>query len=199
MSIHLKGVPARDTGRWHSHTSIRPLPGWIEARLPEAGTSRLLGSRRKRGSPWSGRRDSNPRPSPWQGDVLPLYYSRTDDGTAASWWARRDSNSHGQSPHDPKSCPSTSSDTRPHRDCRRCHYSKADPRCQDGEHTAAWANWREHPRRAARPLKPWPPPWNRAPQPHRTRALRPCERSTPRSPRSCHPPGSPGHRPVPGR
>ena len=24
----------------------------------------------------SGQRDSNPRPSPWQGDVLPLYYAR---------------------------------------------------------------------------------------------------------------------------
>ena len=26
---------------------------------------------------WSGRRDSNPRPSPWQGDALPLNYFRT--------------------------------------------------------------------------------------------------------------------------
>gem|GEM_PF-3868550 len=26
---------------------------------------------------WSGRRDSNSRPSPWQGDVLPLNYFRT--------------------------------------------------------------------------------------------------------------------------
>src|SRR5699024_8422725 len=26
--------------------------------------------------PWSGRRDSNPRPSPWQGDILPLNYFR---------------------------------------------------------------------------------------------------------------------------
>ena len=26
---------------------------------------------------WSGRRDSNPRPPPWQGDVLPLNYFRT--------------------------------------------------------------------------------------------------------------------------
>ena len=25
---------------------------------------------------WSGRRDSNPRPPPWQGDVLPLNYFR---------------------------------------------------------------------------------------------------------------------------
>ena len=29
----------------------------------------------KRG--WSGRRDSNPRPSPWQGDALPLSYFRS--------------------------------------------------------------------------------------------------------------------------
>ncbi len=28
-------------------------------------------------SSWSGRRDSNPRPPPWQGDVLPLNYFRT--------------------------------------------------------------------------------------------------------------------------
>jgi hypothetical protein len=26
---------------------------------------------------WSGKRDSNPRPSPWQGDALPLRHSRT--------------------------------------------------------------------------------------------------------------------------
>ena len=26
---------------------------------------------------WSGRRDSNPRPSPWQGDALPLSYARS--------------------------------------------------------------------------------------------------------------------------
>ena len=25
---------------------------------------------------WSGKRDLNPRPSPWQGDALPLSYSR---------------------------------------------------------------------------------------------------------------------------
>ncbi len=26
---------------------------------------------------WSGKRDLNPRPSPWQGDALPLSYSRS--------------------------------------------------------------------------------------------------------------------------
>ena len=29
------------------------------------------------GAIWSGRRDSNPRPSPWQGDTLPLSHFRT--------------------------------------------------------------------------------------------------------------------------
>jgi hypothetical protein len=29
------------------------------------------------GEDWSGKRDSNPRPSPWEGDTLPLSYSRT--------------------------------------------------------------------------------------------------------------------------
>ena len=31
---------------------------------------------------WSGRRDSNPRPPPWQGDVLPLNYFRKMAGLA---------------------------------------------------------------------------------------------------------------------
>ncbi len=39
-------------------------PGWKRTAL------------RRGGSDWSGRRDLNPRPSPWQGDALPLSYSR---------------------------------------------------------------------------------------------------------------------------
>ncbi len=35
-----------------------------------------LRSRFRGGTGWSGRRDLNPRPSPWQGDALPLSYSR---------------------------------------------------------------------------------------------------------------------------
>ncbi len=38
--------------------SCRSLPGW------------------RRRAEWSGRRDLNSRPSPWQGDALPLSYSR---------------------------------------------------------------------------------------------------------------------------
>lgn len=36
--------------------------------------------RRVREIIWSGRRDLNPRPSPWQGDALPLSYSRASSG-----------------------------------------------------------------------------------------------------------------------
>ena len=36
---------------------------------------------------WSGRRDSNSRPSPWQGDALPLSHFRK-----IYWWRRVDSN-----------------------------------------------------------------------------------------------------------
>ncbi len=59
---------------------------------------------------WSERRESNPRPSPWQGDILPLNYSRErserEKGEAFTlartlplyqhkpWWARQDLNLH---------------------------------------------------------------------------------------------------------
>jgi hypothetical protein len=36
---------------------------------------------------WSGKRDSNPRPPPWQGGALPLSYSRI-----LNWQAQQDSN-----------------------------------------------------------------------------------------------------------
>src|ERR1700691_6045066 len=44
-----------------------------------AGPSRPLSRTRhpgRGGADWSGRRDLNSRPSPWQGDALPLSYSR---------------------------------------------------------------------------------------------------------------------------
>src|SRR5207247_11194677 len=44
---------------------IRTSPKGCKVRCP---TTRRRGSRAKE---WSGRRDSNPRPSPWQGDALP--------------------------------------------------------------------------------------------------------------------------------
>ncbi len=43
---------------------------------------------------WSGRRDSNPRPSPWQGDALPLSHFRmvTLDRSDHTWWLGTESN-----------------------------------------------------------------------------------------------------------
>src|SRR5262249_32513517 len=35
---------------------------------------------------WSGKRDLNPRPSPWQGDALPLSYSRMGPPKRRSIW-----------------------------------------------------------------------------------------------------------------
>src|SRR5438046_1501412 len=38
---------------------------------------------------WSGRRDSNPRPRPWQGRALPLSYTRIREASGSSGrWAR---------------------------------------------------------------------------------------------------------------
>jgi hypothetical protein len=62
---------------------------------------------------WSGRRGSNPRLSPWQGDALPLSHSRIPAKLCQDKWAVRDSNSHGSSPTDPKSVLSTSFSNRP--------------------------------------------------------------------------------------
>ena len=46
---------------------------------------------------WSGRRDSNPRPQPWQGCALPLSYARSGNAVAGFWgrppgWRRAISN-----------------------------------------------------------------------------------------------------------
>ena len=43
-------------------------------------TSRIVNFGSGTGKNWSGKRDSNPRPSPWQGDALPLSYSRNNGG-----------------------------------------------------------------------------------------------------------------------
>ena len=37
---------------------------------------------------WSGKRDLNPRPSPWQGDALPLSYSRIRPSEEAGFYRR---------------------------------------------------------------------------------------------------------------
>ena len=41
---------------------------------------------------WSGKRDSNPRHSPWQGDALPLSYSRIFHPHCFCWWKLQGSN-----------------------------------------------------------------------------------------------------------
>ena len=49
-------------------------PAWKAGALPLSYTRK-----------WSGKRDSNSRPSPWQGDALPLSHFR-------KWWGEKDSN-----------------------------------------------------------------------------------------------------------
>ncbi len=58
-----------------------PLPLGYRAACGSLGSSPVP-ERRFWRSVWSGRRDLNPRPSPWQGDALPLSYSRS--GTSQS-------------------------------------------------------------------------------------------------------------------
>ena len=43
---------------------------------------------RPRTGRWSGRRDSNPRPSPWQGDALPTEPLPLDERDHQRWWCR---------------------------------------------------------------------------------------------------------------
>ena len=57
------------------------VPGWeatggFEPPIGVLQTPALTTWPRRRAETWSGRRDLNPRPSPWQGDTLPLSHSR---------------------------------------------------------------------------------------------------------------------------
>lgn len=60
-------------------------PGGFEPPIEVLQTSALATWRRRplssigwgKGEKWSGRRDLNPRPQPWQGCTLPLSYSRS--------------------------------------------------------------------------------------------------------------------------
>ena len=69
--FHYKGAQAPLTGpalgfHFGGDGRIRTADrGFADPRLNHLATS-----------PWSGRRDSNPRPSPWQGDALPLSHFR---------------------------------------------------------------------------------------------------------------------------
>ena len=53
---------------------IRTSVNGSKVRCPTArrrGSGEILEWRKREAREWSGRRDSNPRPSPWQGDALP--------------------------------------------------------------------------------------------------------------------------------
>ena len=64
-------------------SAVLPLDeGAAGGRRP--GAARGISRARK----WSGRRDSNPRPSPWQGDALPTEPLPLDDATTRSRWCR---------------------------------------------------------------------------------------------------------------
>ena len=77
-------------GRVRSGDALLTLDGWNikDARCNRAGPCSDCGPvqlrlnlskknpRGRLGVFWSGKRDLNPRPSPWQGDALPLSYSR---------------------------------------------------------------------------------------------------------------------------
>ena len=63
----------------------------IQVRTPGAADKRQRGARQELAMPrkiWSGRRDSNPRPQPWQGCALPLSYARAPNGDGVSTPAR---------------------------------------------------------------------------------------------------------------
>jgi hypothetical protein len=67
--------------------SIEQAPSVRKARPLQATASNLVGKAK-----WSGRRDSNPRPQPWQGCALPLSYTRSHCQAVRTWSGRRDSN-----------------------------------------------------------------------------------------------------------
>ena len=71
-----------------------PNRGFADPRLNLLATSPKEPKRTGDNLPWSGRWGSNPRPSPWQGDVLPLNYFRI-------WCRGGDSNSYRLSPTTP--------------------------------------------------------------------------------------------------
>ena len=64
----------------------RPEPPSLTRKAAAAGPFGDLenGGECSAGADWSGRRDSNPRPQPWQGCALPLSYARAPDQGAVS-------------------------------------------------------------------------------------------------------------------
>src|SRR4051794_32581628 len=69
----LGGMPwkCRATARGPTAAWNMPAATAVKRRVYDATFEREI---------WSGRRDSNPRPRPWQGRALPLSYTRIRDG-----------------------------------------------------------------------------------------------------------------------
>ena len=111
---------------------------------------------------WSGKRDSNPRPSAWKADALPTElfppWILVRSPLHASWWRGKDSNLRRHKPADLQSAPFVHSGT--------------SPRCQHGS-----TDFRKHPVDSAdRPLPPalpwsWRRDLNPRPAVYKTAAL----------------------------
>ncbi len=78
MSEGRFGFKSKKVGVCSNHKTRAFLLQVGQKRKNRSASDRLVGMTLDLRAPESGRRDSNPRPSPWQGDVLPLYYSRID-------------------------------------------------------------------------------------------------------------------------
>src|ERR1039458_4781766 len=92
MSSASTTTPGKSLKRWEARAGIEPAhKGFADLSLttwvPRPGRTALKYDSlqttlanpavvRRGGVEWSGRRDLNSRPSPWQGDALPLSYSR---------------------------------------------------------------------------------------------------------------------------
>src|SRR5664280_2618128 len=77
--VRRPGAPAGGSGDAGWPSRIRTSVHGSKVRCPTA-RRRASGTRAALfGSEWSGRRDSNPRPSPWQGDALPTEPLPLDD------------------------------------------------------------------------------------------------------------------------
>src|SRR5262245_20811875 len=65
---------------------------------------------------WSGKRDSNPRPSAWKADALAAELFPHEDLRATAWWRGKDSNLRRRTPADLQSAPFGRSGTPPRHD-----------------------------------------------------------------------------------
>ena len=92
----LRVEPLHHVARSVAARSCLAAPRGFEPRFTDPKSAVLPldeGAAVRRGEEWSGRRDSNPRPSPWQGDALPTEPLPPVMPTTAERWCREpDSN-----------------------------------------------------------------------------------------------------------